>query len=82
MIRAGVRFVGRFDHPLLAGIFLIAFLFLAAGFAWELFTEPRIGTGFMMVYAFMFAFMAVVGYAIIFAAKLFMVLDRRYDITS
>lgn len=81
-IRALTEFFGRFGNPILAALLTFAILLQLAGFGVEFMTEPRMLSGFLMVHAMLFGTFALFGYALVFAFKAFLKLDRKYGLTT
>lgn len=59
----------RFDHPLLAGLYLTAGLFAVLGFALEQAGSSQVAAAFFAVYAILVAALATFGYLLLFGAR-------------
>mgnify|MGYP000100224322 CR=1 FL=1 len=69
MLRRATNFVTeRTAHPILAGLMGTAAVFAAIAVAIEQLLGPGIGSGFLMVYAIVAAFMSGLGYALLLAS--------------
>lgn len=78
MIRKVVSLLAeRFKHPVLMGLFVIAAIFLAAGIVAQ-FDGRELVSGFLGVYAVLFAALGAIGYGALYAGKLVMIAERQY----
>lgn len=59
----------RTDHPILFSTFLLAGVFLVAGFVVDSTTGNGVASGFFAIYAGFAAVLGIAGYAVLFAAK-------------
>lgn len=81
-IRALTELFGRFNNPILAAVLTFAVLLQLTGYAVEFFTAPRMLSGFLMVFAMLFATFSLFGYLLVFSFKAFLKLDRKYGLTT
>lgn len=82
VIRALTEIFGRFNNPILAAVLTFAIILQMIGYAVEFFTAPRMLSGFLMVFAMLFAVFSLTGYLLVFSFKAFLKLDRKYGLTT
>lgn len=82
IIRALTEFFGRWDHPILMAILAFALTLQLLGFLVELWTDPRPLSGFLMVFAILFATVGLIGYTLVFGFRAFLKIDRKYGLTT
>lgn len=69
----------RVDHPILAGLFVLAIIFAVGGVAVEQFVGNGVAAAFLIVYAIFAVVMGSVGYAVLLGRKLVSQFERRVD---
>ncbi|MCU4742415.1 hypothetical protein OB955_12370 [Halobacteria archaeon AArc-m2/3/4] len=59
----------RFEHPLLASLFIAAGVFAGLGVITQIVTTSGVAAGFFGVYAIVTSLLGILGYGLIFAVK-------------